>query len=326
MGAALLLAAMAAGCTTDRFVPLAAEFGTLTREAAEQQSERLAIVTAEERERLRAGLAERGADLRVEDCARAIAGARVASTGVLPDPPARCRVIERQATGTFAELPGNLQLPAIAALNGALQSYAEGLIVLAADTTEQQAAFGEAAAQLASAIGELDGAVRAATGAESGADPARVDAAGTLLGRIGNAYLSARRQAVLRRLIVEADPLVAQATGLLGGADGALDLYDSVALYAAIERAAEAAAAARAAGDAAALAEQQAALFDAVDAYNAFPAEQARYAAIGAAHARLAAAAEAGASPAELASAATAVIGLAEVIGATRDAFAEGDR
>ncbi|WP_347302462.1 hypothetical protein V5740_10685 [Croceibacterium sp. TMG7-5b_MA50] len=321
-GAAAMLAAILAGCTTDRFVPLAGQFGALTRDAAEEQNERLAVVIAEERERSREALTERAADLRAADCTQAIAGIRVAMAAALPQSTATCRVIEREANGTLVELPSELRFDNIAALNDALAGYAEGLILLAANSAEDEAVLTQSVSELTIAIGELDGAIRAATGDESATSTDRIDAAGGLLARLGTTYMTARRQAVLKRLILEADPLVARATSLLGGTDGALDLYDSVARYAAIEQAVEAAGAARSAGDPAALGEQQAALFDAVETYNAYPAEERRYAAIGAAHAGLAAAARAGADAADLSAAAQAVIGLAQAIGATRKAFA----
>jgi hypothetical protein len=301
----LLAAATLSACVNPALRDAIGEYGALTKAAAAQQNARVLALAAEEQERIRAGLAENRVDLRLKaDCAARLltdpAGGR--------DAPA-CTLVavggkEIEKAPAFAN---------ILALSGALSSYADNLIALAADSSQEQAALGQAVQALGTSLGNLDGAVRTATGGTPGGSSAKIGAVATLLADAGNLYLAQRRAAALKRIVIAADPIVQEAAGLLSGADDRLQLYYRGELSAALLRAQDNASAVAASPTAATsdVRAAQDALFQALAAYNDQGADTLRYKAIGEAHSRLATAARRGASAAELAAAIEAVVQLA---------------
>lgn len=318
-GAMLLLAT--SGCSTTRFTQTAGQFGALTRSAAEQQNEGLGAVAADEIERYRQSLAETKTELRFRDCARTLADVPPDPESALVKPFPRCRLTERVSQGEFRELAPDVRFENITTLNSALVDYASGLVLLAADASEDQQTFTASVSNLASSIGGLDGAIRKVTGSSEEDSAAKLNAVGTLVAKLGNLYFAARRQSVLKHMIIEADPLVQRSAAILGDADSQLDLYDRLPLYEAVVKAQQNADEVRAGGDVTAIRSAQDKLFTAVERFNAYQIDRSRFAAIGAAHAKLVEAAKAGATIKELHEAIVAIVDLASTIGETKSAF-----
>lgn len=295
-------AAMLSACINPAFRDSVGEYGTLTKAAAAQQNARVAAVAADEEERIRAGLAESRADLRLDGCDPDGAG----------DPdgaPSECRLVLRGGAA-IEEAPSFAN---IAALTGALSGYADNLILLAADPKDDQLKFSQSMSGLATSLGELDGAVRKAAGDGPGNAAPKLDAIASLIAQGGNLYFAQRRAAALKRIVVSADPLVQSATRLLSGVDGQLLSYYRNDLYKSVQAAQ---------GNATRLANTpgagtqdiraaQDALFAKVAAYKALGSDTLRFKAIGEAHGSLAAAARRGASAGEMEAAIEAVLQLA---------------
>jgi hypothetical protein len=315
LGAALFLTA----CVNPAFRESIGEYGALTKAAAAQQNARIAAVAAEEEERIRSGLAENRVDLRLKpDCAARLL-TDPAGGGEAPT----CTLVA-QGGKEIEQAPGFAN---ILALTGALSDYADNLVALAADSTADQAAFAQAVQSLGTSVGNLDGAVRAATRAPPGQDGAKIGAVAALLADAGNLYFAQRRAAALKRIVIASDPVVQDATRLLSGVDDRLQLYyrselASVLLSAQANASAVAGTPSSSTQDVRAA---QDALFQALAAYNNQGADTLRYKAIGEAHGKLAAAARRGASPAELRDAISAVVQLAATAGTTIHTL-EGDR
>ena len=266
----LMLFLAVTGCSTSRFTQTAGQFGSLTRSAAEQQNARLVAVAGGELERYRQRLAETKAELKFRDCAQTLADAPPDPTTAVVKPFPRCRLMERMSPGEFQELAPDLHFENIAALNSALVDYAGGLVLLAADASKDQQAFAASVSNLASSLGGLDGAIRKVTGASEGNSATQFNAVGTLVAKLGNLYFAAHRQNVLKKMVIEADPLVQRATAILGDADSQLDLYDRLPLYQAVVNAQEHADQVRKLGDVAAIRSAQDKLFEAVERFNAY--------------------------------------------------------
>ncbi|HEY0028005.1 MAG TPA: hypothetical protein VGC35_09065 [Allosphingosinicella sp.] len=316
-----MLAAVLAlsACVNPAFRDSIGEYGALTKAAAGQQNKRIATVAAEEEERIRSGLAENRVDLRLKpDCAARLL-TDPAGGGAAPV----CTLVGVGGT-QIEQAPG---FSNILALTDALSNYADNLIVLAADSSADQAAFSDAMQALGTSVGNLDGAVRAAAKAPPGQDGARIGAVATLLADAGNLYFAQRRAAALKRIVIASDPVVQDATRLLSGVDDRLQLYYRSELASALLSAqASASAVAGTPGSSTQdVRAAQDALFQALAAYNNQGADTLRYKAIGEAHAKLAAAAGRGASAAELRDAISAVVQLAATAGTTIHTL-EGDR
>ena len=106
--------------------------------------------------------------------------------------------------------------------------------------------------------------------------------------------------------------------------DDAMNLAMSakvVPLYEAVVKAQQNADEVRAGGDVTAIRSAQDKLFTAVERFNAYQIDRSRFAAIGAAHAKLVEAAKAGATIKELHEAIVAIVDLASTIGETKSAF-----
>ena len=305
-GAVLL---MLAGCVNPTYRDTVGQFGAITRAHVTAQDARLVALSADETERVRAGLAADHVDLRLSaDCAQRLALQSVDSGTTAAAAPPPCRLV---AVGGAA-IEDAPAFTNIRALGVALSEYSDALIALAADTSQDRAAFADAVGGLATAIGGLDGAVRSVTHARPAASHEQLNAVAALVGKAGGLLLAAERVRMLKRIILAGDPVVQRAVGLLSDVDDRLGLYDLSGLALKLQAAQQTASRLAATG---APVEQlrpaQDELFAALADYNHAGTDQAHYAAIGVAHAKLAAAARKGASAAELQAAILAVLDLA---------------
>ena len=309
VGLAVASALLLSACVNPAFRQSVGEYGALTRAAAAQQNARVAAIAADEAERIRADLAARRVDLRLKpDCAARLL------TDPASGPAAVCSLVEVGGK-PIEQAPGFAN---IVALTDALSDYADQLIALAADSTQDREAFAQSVTGLGSAVGALDGAVRSATGSAAGHDAPRIEAVAAVLAEAGSLYLAQRRAAALKRIVIAADPIVQSATGLLSGADDRVQLYYRAELAGALLKAQDhASAVAHDPGSSVAdVRAAQDALFAQLAAYNGQGADTLRFRAIGEAHAKLAQAARAGASAAELEAAIAAIVDLAGTAGA----------
>ena len=312
------LAGLLSGCATATFTQAAGQFGVVTKAATDAQSARLATVSADENERIHTRLAQDRVELRLSpDCAARLALDQAGLTGDAAAKPL-CTLTGKGG----AVLETTPKFANIDALGGALNDYAGNLILLAADSSADEAAFAASFARLGTSIGALDGAIRKATKAGGETPSAQLAASASLIGQVGTLYLRARRYQALKRIILAADPVVQRATRILGQADDALGLYDQSGLGAHLEEASVAATLAASSGapEADVRAAQDAA-FAALDQYNAATEERAQFKAMGEAHAKLAAAARRGASAADLVVAINGILDLASTVSATAAAF-----
>jgi len=306
--------ALLSGCINTAYRDSIGQFGTLTKESVAIQNQRLSALAAAESERIHQSLADNHVDLRLSpECTQLLLPPDPAATAL----PAPCTLVD--ATGKPIE-----KIPTysnIKALDQALSDYSDNLILLAADTTKDQAAFSDSVTGLATSLGNLDGAIRKATGAPPGTSGAKIGAIAAVVAKAGGLFLAAERARVLKKIIIAGDPLVQEATGILADVDDRLNLYDSVGLLQAAN-AAQTAASRLAAASAppADLRAAQDALFARVADFNARGTEQQRYLAIGKAHAKLAEAARTG-NTIDFEAAISAVIDLASVTNSAVDAL-----
>lgn len=301
----LLAAALAmAGCTSPAFRQSVGQFGTLTKAAVTAQNARLAGIVADDTERIRAQRAAGRVDLQLDPaCAATLA----ADPGT---PAAICRL-----TGPGgAALEEPLSVNNVLALGAALNGYADSLIALAADSTQDQQAFSTSVNGLATSLGKLEGEVRLAAGS-TGNVRAQIGAVASVVAEAGGLYFAARRSLVLRRMVRDADPIVQRAVGLLVGVQDRVALYDRAGLFQQLVTAQRnASRLANTGASAADLRTAQNQLYVRLQAYNNYGADLARFRAIGAAHAKLAEAARAGASPEQMAAAIEAILDLAATV------------
>jgi hypothetical protein len=312
---AALFAFALSACVNPAFRESIGEYGALTKAAAAQQNARVAAIAADEEERIRADLAERRADLRLKpDCAARLL-TDPAGGGAAP----QCALVEVGGK-PIEQAPGFAN---VIALTAALSNYADQLIALAADSSQDQAAFTQSVTGLATAVGGLDGAIRTATGAAAGQDGARINAVASLLAEAGNLYFAQRRAAVLKQVVIAADPTVQAAANLLSGVDDRVQLYYRAELASALLKAQDHASAVASSptSTVADVRAAQDALFEQLAAYNSQGADTLRFRAIGEAHSKLARAAQAGASPGELKAAIEAIVHLAGTAGAAAEAL-----
>lgn len=316
-GCALLLG----GCTVDRYRGAAAQFGELTSAATAEHSRRLSEVVAAEDEHFRQGLADNRVSLRWQGCAALMA---LPEDGAAPPDPRQCRLMVLD-NGTLRPLPPKIELSSILALDAALDSYAQSLVLLASDTTADNQRFANSLGSLATSLGDLDGAIRKARGQSAGNSTPKLQAIAGLVAQVGNLYLNGKRAAALKRIIIEGDPLVKEAVGLLAETDSHLKLYEQSGAYDMLREAQVEADAAVSTGDPAQIRPAQDRLFLAVDTYRNTFSDHERFAAIGKAHDKLVAAAHKGASLKELEAAIESLITLAGTLQATTTALGATD-
>jgi hypothetical protein len=294
------------GCVNPAFRETTGQFGAMTKAAVSQQNARLAVIAANEAERIRADLAVNRRQLVLDPAC----GIEIAAEETLPAPGCKLLISGQPSPTPIEQAP---RYQNILDLSDALNGYADGLIALAADASKDDAAFAKSLSGLASSLGTLDGAIQKATGATAADRSAKYGAVATLVAQAGSLYFAYQRNRALKRIVIAGDPLVQEAVGLLSGVGAGIDLYDRKGLFdklkAAQDRAQDAAA-----DPTASVASVRAAqddLFAALAAYNSYGADRRRFAAIGVAHAKLAAAARSGASLAEMKAAIEAVVRLA---------------
>jgi hypothetical protein len=300
-------------CVSTSFRDAVGQFGTLTKAAATAQNARLDALAADETERIHNDLAVRRVDLRFSaDCVDLI-NLPQRLEDVEPNVPP-CRLIEQRGDPNAPVKPvETVSYNHIRALSAALADYSNNLILLAADSTTDRKTFATSVSGLATSLGGLDGALRKATSAEPATSTKTLDGIGALIGKAGGLVLAAERARVLKQIVQQADPLVQEAVAILADVDNRLGVYDMANRARALS-AARIEASNLAHDPSASSAQIRAAqdeLFAKFTAYSAGAAEQRHYAAIGAAHHKLALAARAGASPAELQEAIEAVLDLA---------------
>lgn len=308
-GVGVLLALGMSGCVSPAYRNTVGQFGAITSASVMAEDARLDALGAAETERIHAALAADRVDLRLSpDCAQRLALRQAGAGGGAAAP---CHLVARGG----ASVDDTPRFAHIRALGAALADYADNLVALAADATADRAAFATSVSGLAASLGHLDGAVRDATGAPPAGSHAMLDAVATVAGKAGGLLLAAERARVLKRIVLNGDPIVQQAVAVLADVDDRLGLYDLSGLALKLQAAQDAASRLAATGaPPERLRPAQDALFAALDAYDGIGADQARYAAIGMAHAKLAAAARCGAGPAELHDAILAVLDLAAAV------------
>jgi hypothetical protein len=311
------------GCTVDRYRNAAGQFGELTAVTTADQTARLNAIVAAEEDRYRQSLADERASLRLMDCAALLAG---------PDegmPAPNCRLVRLGADGKVQDLPPKVELSSILALSDALNGYAQGLVVLASDTSADNQRFADSVGALATSLGGLDGAIRKVRGKAPAASDAKLSAVAGVVAQLGNLYLNGKRAAAIKRIILAGDPLVQEAVRLLAASDDQVALYEGAGLYDALRQAQQNAEAALATGDPVTIRAAQDRLFDALAAYRGSALDIRRFQAVGSAHARLVEAARQGASLKELQAALESLLALASAVQETTTAFgadAQGER
>lgn len=300
-----------AGCVDPGFRTSVGQFGTVTKTTVAAQDQRLAALVAAERERIHAGFAADRVDLRIDPaCAAAVQADPSA-----PAPP--CGLV--RADGKPLDQPP--PTAHIVALGAALSAYADQLIALAADPDQDRQAFTASVAKLGTSLGGLEAALRQASGGKATGGDQRLGAVAAVVAAAGNLALTAHRDHVLRRIVIEADPIVQKAAGFLADAQRQVAAYNRADLFGQLQAAQQQAT--RLAATGAAPADLRAAqdhLFDTLAAFNAYGTDFAPFEAIAAAHHRLAQAA-AKTSPAAMASAIQSIIALAGTIEANAAAI-----
>jgi len=324
----LSLALVLSGCVSPAFRQSVGEFGVLTKEVATQQVSRLDALTEREHDRLLDDLARTRAQLRLRCDFTPTQAAPASST---PPPPPICQVT--RGTETIERPPVYTH---IRRLNAALISYADNLILVAADSTAEFDAFTASVTALSSSLGKLDTAISSAQPTPKDAAQqqaraqaqarrtARLGAIAGMIGQLGRLYLAAERGRVLRAIIEEGDRLVQDAVILLGTGDESLYTIDASERSETLDSVMETSN--RIAADDEATFEQiragMADLFIKVDAANLLGGRNDSYHAIGRAHAALARSAQSSSSV-DFASVISALADLAGTIRATAEAFDE---
>lgn len=301
-GLSLLL--LASGCVDPEFRTAVGSFATATQEAVEQQNTAIDGLLARERERYLDEIAGRRARLEPSD------GCSVFDPLGEESP---CTVIEQTAPGDAAALRVTSdRVVNIRAASGALVAYAQGLAALAADSSDDQAALTERMSEFASSAGGVNDAIRRLVGADARNLGEPLGALSAVIAQAVNLYLAQRREAVLRDLILRADPQVAVAAQRLDEIDRLLLLSGSGIVYRRLEDAS-----ARLdrliterPDDLDAIRAAQAEVIDAAELFNRLRAAPRPFAMIGAAHTELRDAAASGASPEAILDAVLAVADL----------------
>jgi hypothetical protein len=311
LGAAVTIAVVLSGCVSDPFRQSVTLFGSATSASVTAEDARLVAVGAEEDARIRAALAATPTDLRIDaGCAATLA---LQTSGIgSGTAPIQCFLTDTHGSriATAADF-GHIR-----ALGTALTHYSDMLIQLAADSSADEATFSTAVLNLGSAVGNMDDAVRAASGAPAATGHDALNGVAGVVASAGKLFLSAARGRALRRIIVATDPVVQRASVLLAQTDDRLRLYDLSGL--APDLLAAQGAVSDTIGRHGSTADIRAAqdtLYAKLAAYNQAAAQPGRYAAIGAAHAKLAVAARRGATLSEMAAAIEAVLDLAGQVG-----------
>ena len=313
------------GCISPAFRESVGQFGAATKAAVTAQTSQLTEVIASEREKIRNELATNGVALeRDPNCAATLIRPPSRENAVAPPPDVPdCRLLQHGG-GSLREEP---RFENIAALGNALTAYSDSLIALAADTTESRAAFSASLASLATSAGNLNNAIRVASGKAETDLSAPLGAIAGLVAELGNLYFAAERNRVLRRVITEGEPIIRRA----------IEVLTETAGYAAqvqrSDRWAEFTTAHRAATDLTdrgvrgpELRTAQDLLFERLDSFNRSTTNARLFLQMATAHRELVRAAGRGASAADIQRALEAVIQLATTAQATITALNNANR
>lgn len=196
---------LAAGCASDGFRTSVSSFATATEAAATNQ-------TALDEQRLARREAQIADDLARDRVALVLDGcAQIDFDSFDRD---RCRVIRQD--GQPLERP--FVASNIVRLRTAFADYARTLSALAEGVGEGGEAFRTATGGLATAFGGLSGAVEAASGPNA-LEAADLDAVGKIIAELGVLYFEYQRVESLREIVIETDPTVQAAAGILTDAD-----------------------------------------------------------------------------------------------------------
>ncbi|MEL7447465.1 MAG: hypothetical protein AAGK02_16960, partial [Pseudomonadota bacterium] len=193
-----------------------ADFAEATRDATVSQQNWLTAYTEDRRERLRTQQAE--------DRLRLVFSPSCAAVATTDDPVELQRVLD---TCRVSQVEGGRIVPAetfedfeaILGLSDALQDYAESLILLTADWSEDRKALSEEASATGEALQGLHGSIAKISRSKSDGVIEQAPAIGGIIGTVAGAYLEAERLDALRDILGAADPLVAIATEYLRQAD-----------------------------------------------------------------------------------------------------------
>jgi hypothetical protein len=294
------IALAVSGCVSPAFRTSVGQFGTVTKAAATAQNQRLAAVTANEEERIRSDLVRNRIVLRFDQtCSERLAAAAAeaaappapAAPATPPSPEPECRLVPLHGDAPVEQAP---RFEHIIALSGALSAYSDSLIALTADSTTDQKAFATSLSGLATSLGGLDAAIRAAVGEPAGQASAQFGEVAKLIAEAGNLYFAFERDRQLRNIIIKANPIVQHAVRLLSGADGDLTLNERTRLMRLLDDAeGQVSDAINHKASDAALRAAEDRLFQRLAAYNNHGANLQGFAAIGVAHDQLATAAAA---------------------------------
>lgn len=300
----LFAIALIAGCSSPVYRGSVVSFGEATQAAAQAQTKRLNTLT----------------DTHVSDIRRALAQDRVLlayapECALLAVPGSSiddCRVVRRD--GAAIDSPESFA--SLASLNKAVGDYGTNLAALAADASQDGAAFNTSLTNLAVSAEDLSTALGGAGTKD------QFDAAGVAFGGIGTAAFAGARTSKLKDIIVATDPQIQQATGLLSAASEALTLSEVTTSLQRVERAERALATGYANGaPSQELERRQNTLFDEVDALKRAAAARDAYAKIGQTHAKLAQASQSSARKEDLQGSILALSKLAKLLAASADPF-----
>ncbi len=302
----LLLPVLLSACATSSgFRSSVSEFGQLTGAAAAAQNESLNVIIDDEQERVAAALAKERVDLVLArpDCLPPVAGGT---------PPCIVKRRDGKPLETAASFSHILEL------GDRLERYAANLVELSGDASRDKAAFRDAIGNAANSLASLDSAVRDAAKADQNPQVTqRLGAAAEIAASIGNLYFEHRRSKALKSIIIKADPILQEATGLLQQAYSMDQLYKQTGLLLGVQAAQVEVrrVAANPATSDSDMRRAQANLFRIVDMFNEAGEGEERFDAVGRAHAQLAAAARNGASAEDLLLVAQSLFALAQTIG-----------
>lgn len=212
--AVLLPIALVAGCAGSTYRTAVAEFGQSTRVAVDQQSSSLRSIIDAENQLIRTELAEKRVDLVLSgDCIDSVVRQEAPDCAIQ-----RNDGKELRAAPKFAH---------ILALGEALASYSENIGALAADSSEDRAAFKEALVAAAGATSKLDGALRTSLNIDG--KPLPEEKLGIIAGivaDIGGLLLEKQRVDALKKIIITADPTVQRSVEFLMAAYEAEQTYN----------------------------------------------------------------------------------------------------
>lgn len=300
---AVILVTSLSGCAGEQFLTSVSGFDEATNAAVVVQSDQLEAFSETQSEKIRSSLAEGRVDLRISGgCANLVGVAFRISD---------CQIVRFDEEKLEQPFVGEN----ILALGAALGDYASSLGRLAADASKDADAFSKSLSDLAVSLGRLDGAIDKAGGG-SVVDAEKFGAVATILAEAGNLYFEQSRMSKLKKIIIESDPFVQEATKLLSGAYEALRLDTMGEAFARLNDASDAAIeeVATATSTPAQIRKKHDALFSELAAFKRRAAIRNSFSALGEAHKALKMASESGASSDDLKVAILRIIESAKII------------